>query len=42
MRLFDSDQLAGVEVRFPDGKVWSGEGEYEYRRETIILGAVGY
>ena len=42
MRLFDSDQLTGVEVRFPDGKAWSGEGEYEYRRETIVLGTDGY
>ena len=42
MRLFDSDQLAGIELRFPDGRAWNGEGEYEYRRKTIILGADSY
>jgi hypothetical protein len=39
MRLFDPDALAGVEVRFPDGKAWSGEGPYGFRRAPLKLDA---
>ena len=39
MRLFDFDELTGVEIRFPDGKNWPGEGDYDYRRAAVILGA---
>ena len=39
MRLFDHDQLIGIELRFPDGAAWSGEGDYDYRRAPICLGA---
>ena len=28
MRLFVEGDLAGVEVRFPDGKAWDGQGDY--------------
>jgi hypothetical protein len=42
MRLFDGDQLSGVEVRFPDGRNWNGEGDQEYRRKAIVLGADAY
>ncbi|MEM1132446.1 MAG: aldehyde-activating protein [Pseudomonadota bacterium] len=38
MRLFDLEALDGVEVRFPDGNGWSGEGEFEYRREAETIG----
>lgn len=38
MRLFDPDALAGVEIRFPDGKAWSGEGEFGYRRTSVTIG----
>lgn len=38
MRLFDSDDLAGVELRFPDGKNWTGESEFGFRRQSVILG----
>ncbi|MBI1339249.1 aldehyde-activating protein [bacterium] len=38
MRLFDPDELAGVEVRFPDGKAWSGTGPYGYRRPALTIG----
>jgi len=37
MRLFDEDKLSGVELRFPDGKNWSGQGEYTYRKRAVIL-----
>ena len=38
MRLFDLDGLAGVEVRFPNGKDWSGEGSFGYRRKALTIG----
>ena len=38
MRLFDPDDLEGVEVRFPDGKDWSGEGPFGYRRKALTIG----
>ena len=37
MRLFDPDELAGVEVHFPDGKAWSGEGPFGYRRAAMAI-----
>jgi hypothetical protein len=37
MRLFDPDELHGVEIRFPNGKEWTGEGPYEYRRAAIKI-----
>jgi len=38
MRLFDPDDLAGVEVHFPDGKTWTGQGPFGYRRAAIRIG----
>lgn len=38
MRLFDPDELGGVELRFPDGKAWSGEGAFGYRRSATTIG----
>lgn len=38
MRLFDTDSLHGVEVRFPDGKNWTGAGPFEYRRNSMTIG----
>ena len=38
MRLADERDLAGVELRYPDGQAWSGEGEFAYVREARILG----
>lgn len=32
MRLFSATDLYGVELRFPDGNSWNGEGDYGYRR----------
>jgi hypothetical protein len=37
MRLFDPDELKGVEVRFPNGKDWSGEGAFGYRRDAMTI-----
>jgi hypothetical protein len=38
MRLADESDLAGIELRFPDGRAWSGEGGFGYVREARILG----
>lgn len=37
MKLFDPDDLKGVEVRFPDGKAWAGEGPFTYRRAAMTI-----
>lgn len=37
MRHFAATDLVGVEVRFPDGKAWSGEGDYTYRQPHEII-----
>jgi hypothetical protein len=38
MRLADEGDLAGVELRFPDGRAWAGEGAFGYLRDSRILG----
>ena len=38
MALADERDLAGIELRYPDGRSWSGEGEFAYVREARILG----
>ena len=40
MWLADSASLAGLELRYPDGRAWSGEGGFDYVREPRILGPV--
>src|SRR5437899_12462232 len=37
-RLADKRDLAGVELRYPDGAAWSGQGGFGYVREARILG----
>lgn len=37
MRLADEQELAGIELRYPDGRSWPGEGEFAYLREPRIL-----
>ena len=37
MWLADSRDLAGIELRFPDGKSWPGHGEFSYVRKARIL-----
>ena len=39
MQLADESDLAGLELRYPDGQAWSGAGEFTYVREARILGA---
>jgi hypothetical protein len=38
--LAEEAELAGIELRYPDGKNWSGEGEFGYARPSRILGSV--
>jgi len=38
MLLADERDLAGLELRFPDGRAWTGEGEFTYVREPRIIG----
>ncbi len=38
MRLAEESELAGVELRYPDGRAWSGEGCFGYVRGPRILG----
>lgn len=38
MRLAEESDLAGIELRYPDGRSWSGEGGFGYVREARILG----
>lgn len=37
MRLFQSKDLSGVEVRYPSGAAWSGEGPFGYRRPSLTI-----
>lgn len=38
MWLADPRDLDETELRFPDGRAWSGEGDFAYAREPRILG----
>jgi hypothetical protein len=38
MRLADERDLAGIELRYPDGQTWSGEGAFGYVRAARIIG----
>lgn len=38
MRLADEADLAGIELRFPDGAGWQGEGEFAYLRDAWVYG----
>jgi hypothetical protein len=40
MRLADERDLAGVELRYPDGRAWSGEGDFGYVRDARMIGEV--
>ncbi|MEO5706689.1 MAG: aldehyde-activating protein [Alteraurantiacibacter sp.] len=37
LRLADEGELAGVELRFPDGATYTGEGEVPYVRGAVVL-----
>lgn len=38
MWLAEAGALAGIELRFPDGRAWSGEGNFGYVREAMTIG----
>lgn len=38
LRLADERDLAGVELRYPDGRAWSGKGGFGYVQEARIIG----
>lgn len=38
MWLANESDLAGVELRYPDGRAWSGEGGFSYVRDARIIG----
>ena len=38
MRMADDKDLAGIELRYPDGRAWSGVGGFTYVREARIIG----
>lgn len=39
MRLADERELDGIELRYPDGRSWSGEGEFGYVEKARIIGS---
>jgi hypothetical protein len=41
MGLADEDDLAGIELRYPDGRAWLGEGGFDYVRAARIMGRSG-
>ncbi len=41
MRLAPEEELAGIELRYPDGRAWSGAGEFGYVREPRVIGEPG-
>ena len=38
MRLFDPEALTGIEIHYPDGKAWSGEGPFGFRKPSLVIG----
>lgn len=38
LRLADERDLAGIELRFPDGAAWGGAGEFGYVRDSVVIG----
>ncbi|MDR3496020.1 MAG: aldehyde-activating protein [Ancalomicrobiaceae bacterium] len=38
MRLADETDLAGIELRYPDGRGWSGQGGFSYVQQHRIIG----
>jgi hypothetical protein len=38
MFLADESDLAGIELRYPDGRAWSGGADFGYVREACIIG----
>lgn len=40
MWLADAQDLAGIELRYPDGQAWGGEGDFAYVQEARIIGGL--
>ena len=38
MHLADEKDLAGVELRYPDGRTWPGKGSFSYVQEARVIG----
>ena len=38
VRLSDEKDLAGIELRYPDGRAWTGKGGFGYVQEARIIG----
>jgi hypothetical protein len=38
MHLADEKDLAGVELRYPDGRTWPGKGSFSYVQEACVIG----
>ena len=38
MRLADEKDLAGMELRYPDGRAWPGKGAFDYVQKARIIG----
>ncbi len=38
VRLAEAASLAGIELRFPNGRDWPGEGAFDFVRPTVVLG----
>ncbi len=38
MRLADEKDLAGIELRYPDGRAWPATGDFGYVQEARIIG----
>jgi hypothetical protein len=38
MRLADENDLAGIELRYPDGRAWPGKGSFSYVQEARVIG----
>jgi hypothetical protein len=39
MQLADEADLAGLELRYPDGRAWAGAGDFGYVRPSQVIGA---
>jgi hypothetical protein len=37
MRLFDPARLSGLQLVFPDGRNWSGEGPWVHARDAEVM-----
>jgi hypothetical protein len=38
MRLANERDLVGIELRYPDGRAWSGEGGFGYVQDARVIG----